>query len=145
MSGFAFLRKPIIAIAHSRTGQRLKHAGRAAMLCPLQLGRAVSLPDIVAHVLIRVRTRLSAGGGWIRTSGTADDARLLGDLYAHNASRQMPQKGSSDQTVACFRRLGAGVVGSAAVCAFVSPGNGQQEGRLAPIARLLRRGVLRTG
>jgi hypothetical protein len=29
------------------------------MLCPLQLGRAVPLPDIVAHVLIRVRTRLS--------------------------------------------------------------------------------------
>src|SRR6202035_3158103 len=65
-----------------------------------------------------VRIGLSAGGGWIRTSGTADDARLLADLYAHNASRQMPQKGSSDQTVACFRRLGAGVVGSAAVCAF---------------------------
>src|ERR1700720_2139554 len=54
----------------------------------------------------------------IRTSGTADDARLLADLYAHNASRQMPQKGSSDQAVACLRRLGAGVVGSAAGCAF---------------------------
>jgi hypothetical protein len=30
----------------------------------------------------------------------------------------MPQKGSSDQAVACLRRLGAGVVGSATVCAF---------------------------
>ena len=61
-------------------------------------------------------------------SGTADDARLLADLYAHNASRQMPQKGSSDQTVACFRRLGAGVVGSAAVCAFRfrPPGTGSK-------------------
>jgi hypothetical protein len=56
---------------------------------------------------------LSAGGRWIRTSGTADDTRLLADLYAHNASRQMPQKGSSDQAVACLRRLGAGVVGVA--------------------------------
>ena len=46
----------------------------------------------------------------------------------HNASRQMPQKGSSDQTVACFRRLGAGVVGSAAVCAFRfrPPGTGSK-------------------
>src|SRR6202040_377392 len=77
---------------------------------------------------MQVRTPLSAGGGWIRTSGTADDARLLADLYAHNASRQMPQKGSSDQTVACFRRLGAGVVGSAAVCAFRfrPPGTGSK-------------------
>src|SRR5580693_8553132 len=59
----------------------------------------------------QVRSGLPAGGRWIRTSGTADDARLLADLYAHNASRQMPQKGSSDQAVACLRRLGAGVVG----------------------------------
>src|SRR5580700_11042494 len=93
---------------------------------------------------------LSAGGRWIRTVGTADDARLLADLYAHNASRQMPQKGSSDQTVACFRRLGAGVVGSAAVCAFRfrPPGTGSKRAGLAPIGRhlrLLRRGVLRTG
>jgi hypothetical protein len=72
--------------------------------------------------------RLPAGGRWIRTSGTADDARLLADLYAHNASRQMPQKGSSDQAVACLRRLGAGVVGSAAVCAFRfrPPGTGSE-------------------
>ena len=76
----------------------------------------------------QVRSGLSAGGGWIRTSGTADDARLLADLYAHNASRQMPQKGSSDQAVACLRRLGAGVVGSAAVCAFRfrPPGTGSK-------------------
>src|SRR4029077_13729460 len=75
----------------------------------------------------RVR-RLAAGGRWIRTSGTADDARLLADLYTHNASRQMPQKGSSDQAVACLRRLGAGVVGSAAVCAFRfrPPGTGSK-------------------
>src|SRR4029077_18961879 len=65
----------------------------------------------------------------IASSGSADDARLLADLYAHNASRQMPQKGSSDQTVACFRRLGAGVVGSAAVCAFRfrPPGTGSKK------------------
>src|ERR1700730_6316857 len=63
----------------------------------------------------------------IASSGTADDARLLADLYAHNASRQMPQKGS-DQAVACLRRLGAGVVGSAAVCAFRfrPPGTGSK-------------------
>src|SRR6267378_864876 len=55
-------------------------------------------------------------------------ARLLADLYAHNASRQMPQKGSSDQAVACLRRLGAGVVGSAAVFAFRfrPPGTGSK-------------------
>src|SRR5580704_13882347 len=77
---------------------------------------------------MRERDRLSAGGRWIRTSGTADDARLLADLYARNASRQMPQKGSSDQAVACLRRLGAGVVGSAAVCAFRfrPPGTGSK-------------------
>src|SRR5580692_8687826 len=76
----------------------------------------------------QVRNGLSGGGRWIRTSGTADDARLLADLYTHNASRQMPQKGSSDQAVACLRRLGAGVVGSAAVCAFRfrPPGTGSK-------------------
>src|SRR5580700_2669773 len=76
----------------------------------------------------RVRSGLAAGGRWIRTSGTADDARLLADLYTHNASRQMPQKGSSDQAVACLHRLGAGVVGSAAVCAFRfrPPGTGSK-------------------
>src|SRR6202044_3623132 len=54
--------------------------------------------------------------------------RLLADLYPQNASRQMPQKGSSDQAVACLRRLGAGVVGSAAVCAFRfrPPGTGSK-------------------
>ena len=62
-----------------------------------------------------------------------------------------PAKGSSDQTVACLRRFAAGVVGSAAACAFRfrPPGDGQQESRLAPIGRhlvrLLRGGVLRTG
>ena len=71
---------------------------------------------------------LSAGGGWIRTSGTADDAWLLADLYARNASRQIPQKGSSDQTVACLHRLGAGVMGSAVACAFRfrPPGTGNK-------------------
>jgi hypothetical protein len=45
-------------------------------------------------------------------------------ISAHNASRQIPQKGSSDQTVARLRRLAAGVVGSAAACAlrFRPPG-----------------------
>ena len=42
----------------------------------------------------------------------------MADLYVHNVSRRIPQKGSSDQTVACLRRLAAGVVGSAAACAF---------------------------
>src|SRR6202043_1930323 len=81
-----------------------------------------------ARKWLRERDGLSAGGRWIRTSGTADDTRLLADLYTHNASRQMPQKGSSDQTVACLRRLGAGVVGSAAVCAFRfrPPGTGSK-------------------
>ena len=37
--------------------------------------------------------RLSAGGNRIRTSGTAEDAGLVADLYAHNASRRIPQKG----------------------------------------------------
>ena len=36
---------------------------------------------------------LSAGGNRIRTSGTAEDAGLVADLYAHNASRRIPQKG----------------------------------------------------
>ena len=57
-----------------------------------------------------------------------------------------PAKGSSDQTVACLRRLAAGVVGSAAACAlrFPTPGEGQQESRLAPIGRHLVR-LLRGG
>jgi hypothetical protein len=38
----------------------------------------------------------------IASSGTADDARLLADLYVHNASRQMPQKGSSKPVVDDF-------------------------------------------
>jgi len=62
------------------------------------------------------------------TLSQRSDARLLADLYAHNASRQIPQKGRSDQTVACLRRLGAGVVGSAAACAFRfrPPGTGSK-------------------
>src|SRR5580704_4923649 len=87
---------------------------------------AISSPPAPYH--------LSAGGRWIRTSGTADDAGLLADLYAHNASRQMLQKGSSDQAVACLRRLGAGVVGSAAVCAFRfrPPGTGSKRAGWRP-------------
>jgi hypothetical protein len=82
----------------------------------------------VHGVDLGVRTRLPGGGGWIRTSGTADDAWLLVDLYAHNASRPIPQKGSSDQTVACLRRLGAGLMGSAVACAFRfrPPGTGNK-------------------
>jgi hypothetical protein len=92
------------------------------------------------------RDGLSARGRWIRTSSTATTSRLLADLYAHNAPRQ----GSSDQTVACLRRLGAGVVSSAEDCAFRfrSPGTGSKKARLALIGccliRLLRRGALRT-
>src|SRR6516165_7187167 len=36
--------------------------------------------------------RLSAGGNRTRTFGTAEDAGLVADLYAHNASRRIPQK-----------------------------------------------------
>src|SRR5580692_4437950 len=96
---------------------------------PSQLPRPARKSEVLdLRKWLRERDGLSAGGGWIRTSGTADDARLLADLYAHNASRQMPQKGSSDQAVACLRRLGAGVVGSAAVCAFRfrPPGTGSK-------------------
>src|ERR1700732_3272660 len=97
---------------------RLGHQGTPSLGCSDD--GAISSPPAPYH--------LSPGGRWIRTSGTADDARLLADLYAHNASRQMPQKGSSDQAVACLRRLGAGVVGSAAVCAFRfrPPGTGSK-------------------
>jgi hypothetical protein len=106
----------------SDIAQAFGGAGATAMPLHHALQRLRPFPE--SHV----RTRLSAGGRWIRTSGTADDARLLADLYAHNASRQMPQKGSSDQAVACLRRLGAGVVGSAAVCAFRfrPPGTGSK-------------------
>jgi hypothetical protein len=71
--------------------------------------------------------RLSAGGNRIRTSGTAEDTGVVADRYAHNASRRS-RKGSSDQTVACLRRLAAGVVGSAAACAFRfrPPGTGSK-------------------
>ena len=54
----------------------------------------------------QVRMRLSAGGGWIRTSGTADDARLLADLYAHNASRQSRKKGVRIRQLLVFAALG---------------------------------------
>jgi hypothetical protein len=40
---------------------------------------------------------------------------------------------------------GSGGLGGGLCFPFPTPGNGQQEGRLAPIGRLLRRGVLRTG
>src|SRR6516165_6616625 len=61
-----------------------------------------------------------------------------------------PAKGSSDQTVACLRRLAAGVVSSAAACAFRfrPPGTGSKRAgwrRSGAIVRLLRGGVLRTG
>src|SRR6202030_62896 len=47
---------------------------------------AISSPPAPYH--------LTAGGGWIRTSGTADDTRLLADLYAHNALRQSAPSGT---------------------------------------------------
>src|SRR5580693_7323713 len=40
---------------------------------------------------------------------------------------------------------GSGGLGGGLCFPFPTPGNGQQESRLAPIGRLLRRGVLRTG
>ena len=76
----------------------------------------------------RARRGISTGGNRIRTSGTAEDARLVADLYAHDASRRIPKKGSSDQIVACLRCLAAGVVGSATACAFRfrPPGTGSK-------------------
>ena len=66
----------------------------------------------------------------------ARDSLLEGDGFElpvppttpHNASRQMPQKGSSDQAVACLRRLGTGAMGSAVACAFRfrPPGTGNK-------------------
>src|SRR6516162_4363585 len=56
----------------------------------------------------RARRGTSTGGNRIRTSGTAEDARLVADLYAHNASRRIPQKGFRiRQSLACaaLRRL----------------------------------------
>ncbi|HJY49306.1 MAG TPA: ATP-binding cassette domain-containing protein, partial [Stellaceae bacterium] len=41
----------------------------------------------------QVRTRLSAGGRWIRTSGTADDARLLADPYRTTRRDRCRKKG----------------------------------------------------
>ena len=120
-------------MARQRHCRRLARNGKPAASLLTPSSSEPRTPAGKARVLdarkwLRERDGLSAGGRWIRTSGTADDARLLADLYAHNASRQMPQKGSSDQAVACLRRLGAGVVGSAAVCAFRfrPPGTGSK-------------------
>src|SRR6202040_1172382 len=113
---------PVQGWRHDKSGQlRMRYGCRGGWL-------AERIPMDRPDQGSQVRDGLSAGGRWIRTSGTADDARLLADLYAHNASRQMPQKGSSDQAVACLRRLGAGVVGLAAVCAFRfrPPGTGSK-------------------
>src|ERR1700731_271259 len=96
-----------------------------------QLDWLISMTAMIVLFWSRATRDLLKSFGWGiagTPSGTADDARLLADLYTHNASRQMPQKGSSDQAVACLRRLGAGVVGSAAVCAFRfrPPGTGSK-------------------
>jgi len=98
--------------------------------------QAAGCPDVVALFCVRQAARgglsqrrgLFAGGNRIRTSGTAEDARLVADLYAHDASRRIPKKGSSDQIVACLRCLAAGVVGSATACAFRfrPPGTGSK-------------------
>ena len=43
-----------------------------------------------------------AGGNRLRTSGTVEDAGLVADLYTHNASRRIPQKGVRiRQSLAC--------------------------------------------
>src|SRR6516162_7992205 len=94
--------------------------------------------------------RLSAGGNRIRTSGTAEDAGLVAYLYAHNASRRIPQKGvGSDSRLLAPPCGGSSGLGSGLCVPFPTPGDGQQESRLAPIGRhlvrLLRGGVLRTG
>ena len=57
----------------------------------LQLGRRVPLPDIVAHVFLRVRTRLSAGGKRIRTLSPTRDAldfETVFPLYDGSISRK---------------------------------------------------------
>src|ERR1700730_1863195 len=74
------------------------------MLCPLQLGRRVPLPDIVAHVFLRVRTRLSAGGRWIRTSGSWSDLlrrdALPGDLPVFLAFAGQARRRNEDHALA---------------------------------------------
>src|SRR6516162_5972090 len=74
----------------------------------------------------------------------------LWPISTRTTRRDGSRKGSSDQTVACLRRLAAGVVSSAAACAFRfrPPGTGSKRAgwrRSGAIVRLLRGGVLRTG
>src|SRR5580704_14405009 len=87
---------------------------------------------------LRERDRLSAGGGWIRTSGTAD-------VVETDAAKREFGSGSG---LFAPPWGGSGGLGGSLCFPFPTPGNGQQESRLAPIGRhlrLLRRGVLRTG
>jgi hypothetical protein len=123
----AFIRRPPDTATAEDLRRFQLHQTQTGMQPP-SINSAVAALRFFRRHRGQVRSGLSPGGRWIRTSGTADDARLLADLYTHNASRQMPQKGSSDQAVACLRRLGAGVVGSAAVCAFRfrPPGTGSK-------------------
>ena len=98
----------------------------------------------------RVRfARLAAGGDRIRTSGTAEDAGLVADLYAHKASRRIPQKGVRiRQSLACAALRRECWAWRRPVRPFPTPEDGEQECRLAPIGRHLvrplRGGVLRT-
>src|SRR6516164_856513 len=63
---------------------------------------SIDVSDEIAILAARRIASLSAGGNRIRTSGTAEDAGLVADLYAHNASRRIPQKGVRiRQSLAC--------------------------------------------
>jgi len=80
-----------------------------------------------------------------------DDARLLGrSLRAQRVETDAAKREFGSGSCLFAPPWGQEWWASAAVCAFrfPTPGNGQQESRLAPIGRhlrLLRRGVLRTG
>ena len=113
-----------LVILVPRTTYRFDHGRKRPWLAAT--AAAKSGPLRIEEVRFAVDSLLEGDGFELPVPRTT--TRLLADLYAHNASRQMPQKGTSDQTVACLRRLGAGVVGSAAICAFRfrPPGTGSK-------------------
>ena len=69
-----------------------------------------------------------------------EDAGLVADLYAHNASRRIPQREfGSDSRLLAPSCDGGGGLGGGLCVPFLTPGDGQQESRLAPIGRHLVR------
>src|SRR3984893_15417901 len=91
----------------------------------------VPSPRRLPHTIFRYRGRRPASGRSLRAQRVETDA----------AKREF----GSDSYLFSPPWGGGGELGGGLCFAFSTPGNGQQEGRLAPIARLLRRGVLRTG